>query len=221
MVAVPLNHRRAAYGPARMAGLAAVGAAHLGLALYVLTQPSLLTFTPAKPPAVEVTTRTETVKELPPPPPVSHDVKIPEVTNRLPLVNRDINIENPPASPNRPVATAPADTVTGPTPVAGVPAKRAIVPGRIDPKTWTAPEYPSQSVRLEEEGRVVLRLFCDVSGRITVAEIAESSGKPRLDNAALTQARRGGWTCQPGSVDGKPDGTWFDLSYRFKLEGGR
>ncbi|QJE72417.1 energy transducer TonB [Aerophototrophica crusticola] len=220
MVAVPLNHRRAAHSPARIAGLAAVGAAHLGLALYVLSQPSLLTFTPVKPPVMEVTTRTETVKELPPPPPVTETVTT-QVTNRIPTVTTTINIETPPASANRPVATAPADTVTGPTPVAGVPAKRAIVPGRIDPKTWTAPEYPSQSVRLEEEGRVVLRLFCDVSGRITVAEIAEGSGKPRLDNAALTQARRGGWTCQPGTVDGKPDGTWFDLSYRFKLEGGR
>lgn len=220
MVAVPLNHRRAAHGPARMAGLAAVAAAHLGLALYVLTQPSLLTFTPVKPPVMEVTARTETVKELPPPPPLS-DLPVTQVTNRIPLPHTTITIKDPPASDTRPLATAPADTVTGPTPVAGVPAKRAIVPGRIDPRTWTAPEYPTQSVRLEEEGRVVLRLFCDVSGRITVAEIAEGSGKPRLDNAALTQARRGGWTCQPGTVDGKPDGTWFDLSYRFKLEGGR
>lgn len=52
------------------------------------------------------------------------------------------------------------------------------------------PAYPSMSKRLREEGKVVLRVHVEVSGRPGQIEIKTSSGSPRLDQAALDAVTR-------------------------------
>jgi protein TonB len=47
-----------------------------------------------------------------------------------------------------------------------------------------APQYPSESRRLGEEGMVLLRVMIDEAGRADRIEIERSSGHSRLDNAA-------------------------------------
>lgn len=52
------------------------------------------------------------------------------------------------------------------------------------------PAYPSMSKRLREEGKVILRVHVEVSGRPGQIEIKTSSGSPRLDQAALEAVTR-------------------------------
>jgi len=53
-----------------------------------------------------------------------------------------------------------------------------------------APDYPALSRRLGEEGKVVLRVLVGENGRPAQIEIRNSSGSPRLDQAALTAVGR-------------------------------
>ena len=53
-----------------------------------------------------------------------------------------------------------------------------------------APRYPPQSRRAREEGLVILRVTIDESGRVVSVEIQQSSGHPRLDEAARSAVAR-------------------------------
>lgn len=50
------------------------------------------------------------------------------------------------------------------------------------------PEYPRASVRLGEEGDVVLELGVDEQGYVTAVQVRASSGHRRLDQSAMTAA---------------------------------
>ena len=63
-----------------------------------------------------------------------------------------------------------------------------------------APSYPSHSRRLGEEGKLVLRVELDTDGQIDTAEVINSSGHARLDNAALTAVKS--WQCESPIRDG-------------------
>lgn len=69
-------------------------------------------------------------------------------------------------------------------------------PGRI------APHYPLQAKRMGQQGRVLLQVFLDASGRVTQAIVQQSSGVTALDHAALTTVRH--WQCNPALRDGQP-----------------
>ena len=58
-----------------------------------------------------------------------------------------------------------------------------------------APYYPTLSKRMDEQGRVVLRVRLGEDGKVTNAIIQTSSGFARLDNAALEAVRT--WRCNP------------------------
>jgi len=53
------------------------------------------------------------------------------------------------------------------------------------------PEYPRTSRRLVEEGKVLIRIRVNTSGRVEEAKVEKSSGFSRLDDAALEAAKRG------------------------------
>lgn len=57
------------------------------------------------------------------------------------------------------------------------------------------PRYPARSVWAGEEGTVLCRLFVGADGEVTRVELVESSGFPRLDEAALEALRR--WRFRP------------------------
>ncbi len=64
----------------------------------------------------------------------------------------------------------------------------------------TAPAYPAISRRMGEEGKLVLRVELDEIGRIDKAQVVDSSGFSRLDNAALEAVRK--WQCRPSMRNG-------------------
>lgn len=61
-----------------------------------------------------------------------------------------------------------------------------------------APEYPRMAIQLGQEGKVVIALTVDESGKITSAEVKQSSGSSILDRGALESIRRH-WVFPPGA----------------------
>lgn len=87
----------------------------------------------------------------------------------------------------------PAEKPQEPAPPASAPvtAPRADASHLNNP----APPYPRLSRRLREEGTVLLQLLIEADGRISELEVFQSSGFPRLDQAALEAVRQ--WRFEP------------------------
>jgi protein TonB len=62
------------------------------------------------------------------------------------------------------------------------------------------PNYPAASRRLNEQGRLVVRVELDETGRIAAVRIAESSGHKRLDDAGLEAVKN--WHCNAATRNG-------------------
>jgi TonB family protein len=76
--------------------------------------------------------------------------------------------------------------------------------------------YPPASMRAEEQGVVIVRVYVTESGVVNEASVDKTSGFPRLDEATLPLAR----ACrfQPArDATGKPAGTWASLPFRWTL----
>jgi TonB family protein len=80
----------------------------------------------------------------------------------------------------------------------------------------TAPDYPTESRRLGEEGRAVVRIDVATDGRVACATLVESSGFDRLDRAALDGVRR--WRFAPATQGGEPIAWSFLHRLEFRLQ---
>lgn len=81
----------------------------------------------------------------------------------------------------------------------------------------TAPAYPAISRRMGEEGKLVLKVELDETGRIEDARVVDSSGYSRLDNAALEAVRS--WQCRPSMRNGQPVRAVALQPFNFVLQG--
>lgn len=152
-------------------------------------------------------------EEAPPPPPPPEIeapppfVPPPEIAINLPVESNTTAIQT--VTTQRPPPAAPP-----PAPAARAPV---VVPPRQDPRRGiTQPEYPPASRRAGEAGTVVLRIFVLENGRVREAQVAQSSGFPRLDEAAVREATRA-WRFIPGTQDGQPAGMWYEIKVTFRL----
>lgn len=93
-----------------------------------------------------------------------------------------------------------------PKPVRVAPVLGSVVPAK----------YPLESKAAKEEGTVKLRVIVDAAGWTTSARVLESSGYPRLDDAALEAVRH--WRYRPATVDGVPTATPLNVPIRFVLK---
>jgi periplasmic protein TonB len=152
------------------------------------------------------------VEEPPPPPPPKIETPPPFVPP--PEISIDIPMDAPPA-------TAITQT-TAVKPVAQPPIqpKAPAVPGtspKVDPRRPpTKPDYPASSRRAGEAGTVVLDLYILPNGRVGDAKVQKSSGFPRLDEAAVKEAKRS-WRFVPGTENGKPAAMWHSTKVTFNL----
>jgi TonB family protein len=90
-------------------------------------------------------------------------------------------------------------------------------PGKGFPNT--ADFYPSASIRAEEQGLAAVRACVDPNGRLTSdPTIVQSTGKPRLDEAALKLARAGSGRYRATMEDGKPVSSCYAFGIRFNLK---
>ncbi len=79
------------------------------------------------------------------------------------------------------------------------------------------PEYPPSSKRNGEEGTVVLEILVLEDGTVSDVKVSQSSGFPKLDEAAENEARRS-FKFQPGTKGGKPVAVRFNIKIKFKIE---
>lgn len=81
----------------------------------------------------------------------------------------------------------------------------------------TAPVYPAISRRMGEEGKLVLRVELDEHGDVDDAQVVDSSGYARLDNAALEAVKN--WQCRPSTRNGQPVRAVALQPFDFVLQG--
>lgn len=81
----------------------------------------------------------------------------------------------------------------------------------------TPPFYPAMSRRLGEQGRVVLRVELDGTGRVGSVVVSSGSGFRRLDEAAIAAVKK--WRCNPVTRDGEVVHAIASQQFDFILEG--
>jgi protein TonB len=160
--------------------------------------------------------------KLPPPPPPPRQPPPPKMTAPPPpfIPPPEVVIATPPpVAETIQVATkvpppAPVSFTPAPPPTTHQVARTAAV---IDPRHACAePEYPPTSRRNGETGTVTLRFLIDINGQVIDSKILTSSGHPRLDRAAMDALS----SCifRPGTVDGKPEQSWANIKYDWRLD---
>lgn len=89
-----------------------------------------------------------------------------------------------------------------------------------DQNGWGAacvkPVWPKESLRRDEQGKVVINFLVDWDGKVLEARVRKSSGFPLLDQAAQQAVERCRFS--PYYVDGKPVQAWQNLQYVWTLE---
>ncbi len=79
-----------------------------------------------------------------------------------------------------------------------------------------APKYPDAASLQHQQGRVVIRLHIDTEGRVSDAEILQSSGHPALDRAARDALAK--WHFIPALRDGVAVPSFRDQATQFVLD---
>lgn len=153
-------------------------------------------------------------EELPPPPP-----KLQTPPPYVPPPDLDVAIDAPPPS-NTPT-TAITNVSDKPAPAA--PPKPAVpdVEAKFDPRgrynAFPDSEYPSQSRRLNEEGKVTISILVQPDNSVGDVKVVQSSGFERLDTAAVDWYRKRG-RFVAAVKDGHPIASWKTLTVNFQLK---
>jgi protein TonB len=169
------------------------------------------------------------VPKVEPPPPVPKPpvpVKQPVIKKAevLPPPPMPVAVADPTPAPNAPTGVTapqpPAPPIAAPVAAAPVappaPPKVELPSSDADYLQNPKPAYPAISKRLGEQGKVVVRVLIGTDGTAQRAEIRQSSGYDRLDQAALATVQR--WRYVPGKRGGVAEAMWFNVPINFVLE---
>ena len=135
-----------------------------------------------------------------------------------PLKPQQLVAETPAVTPDEPVAYAPAPSpsvVEAPP----LPTQPVVLAGELSVSCQerTPPDYPLLSKRMNEQGKVVLRVELEEDGRVAHLEVIKSSGSQRLDSAALSAVKT--WRCKPTMRNGVAVKAVALQPFNFILEG--
>ena len=124
----------------------------------------------------------------------------------------------PPAPPT-PAPPAPIESAPAPVAAAPVAKPAPVIPPNFgaDYLNNPAPSYPSLSRRQGQQGKVLLRVFVNVTGGADQVQIRNGSGHDLLDQAALNAVRR--WRFVPARQGDQPVAAWVLVPITFTLEG--
>lgn len=192
----------------RLFGIIAVVAFHV-LLIYGLVVGLLRKDVEVVPPPIKteiIEEAAEKPEELPPPIPEFDQPPPPEFETPI------LNITPPPQA--KTVAAPPPKPPSNPAPVVHQPVRvKPQIDLRHSPRACREPEYPFASVRLRETGTTQISLLIGIDGRVKESRVDESSGHQRLDDATLNAFK----VCKfvIGTVDGKPEESWFTMRYKW------
>lgn len=167
---------------------------------------------PPEPKPVPPEPRRVVRKAAPTPAPAPRPVAAPDPT---PSPTAALATPEPqPAPPplTEPVAAAPV-AAPAPAPAPAPPARVELPISDADYLHNPPPEWPRMSQRLGEKGLVVVRVLIGADGRAKNAQVKESSGYPRLDEASKTAALS--WRYVPGKRGGVPEEMWVNVPIRW------
>ena len=120
-----------------------------------------------------------------------------------------VTTPQPPAPPiTAPVAVAP--------PAPPAPPKLELPSSDADYLQNPKPAYPPMSKRLGEQGKVLVHVLIGADGSAQKAEVRQSSGYDRLDQAAVSTVLK--WRYVPGKRGGVAEAMWFNVPINFVLE---
>ncbi len=153
--------------------------------------------------------------ELPPPPP-----KLQTPPPYVPPPDLDVAIEAPPPSsaPSNAIQVA---TNNKPAPAPAPAPAAPDVEAKFDPRgrynAFPDTEYPSQSRRLGEEGKVIISILVQPDNSVGDVKVVQSSGFERLDSAAVEWYRKRG-RFLAAVKDGQPIASWKTITVNFQLK---
>ncbi len=148
-----------------------------------------------------------------PPPPPPPEIETPPPFVPPPDIAFDIPADAPPATAITQTTTQ--RPVAQPPPAPPKPVQRT-APRSDTRRPLTQPEYPPASRRAGETGTVILEVYVLENGRVGEARVKQSSGFPRLDEAAVREVKRS-WRLVPGTENGKPVPMWGQFAVTFRL----
>lgn len=176
-----------------------------------------------KPPAKSMTKAQKPVKPIKrqvKPTPAVHKTPVRKLV--VPRIQQDTQpVEQTEATSSPIAAQAPTTTNDKPAP--------SVVEGAVDAQTYQtasfnaaylhnpAPDYPSVSRRLGEQGKVLLRVQVTADGAAGSVELQTSSGSTRLDRAALEAVKK--WRFVPAKRGEQPVSALVVVPVRFSIEG--
>ena len=164
---------------------------------------------PPAPPVATPTPPKPRPRPVPQPLPQPVATPTPEPSTLAPVV--------PPSPPAPPAPAEPVVAAAPPSPPAPPAPPRIELPSSsADYLNNPRPPYPPLSKRLGEQGKVVVRVYIDVDGTASRAEVRQSSGFERLDQTAVQTVLR--WRYVPGKRAGVPEAMWFNVPINFVLE---
>ena len=162
----------------------------------------------------------EEPKPQPPAPPKSEPVKKPlsrRMVAETPVVSESepVALSFQPEPEPEPVAVAEPTPAPAPQMPAGPVTLSSELSGACP--QLNAPAYPALSRRLGEEGKLVLRVELDEKGHVAQAQIVDSSGFKRLDEAAMAAVKT--WRCTPPVRNGQAVRAVALQPFNFVLQG--
>lgn len=156
-----------------------------------------------------------------PPQPKTEKTPEPVYTPPKPVaspVKQEVMTSNAKPSTSAAVVESKAAEKTSEAQPAPTPAPAPVSAPRFDAAYLSnpAPAYPPLSRRMEEEGKVLLRVHVTPEGTASEVNIARSSGFTRLDDAAQNAVRR--WRFVPAKQGDKAVAAWVNVPIAFKLD---
>lgn len=153
-------------------------------------------------------------RPAPPVPPVPSDPTFTQIRPDAPTPPWKVNDPSDPNPVGEPVTAAQPTPASSSTPK---PVNRVLGgPGAGFPNTDDF--YPQAAIRLREMGIATVSVCVDGAGRLTGSPIIDrSSGRARLDEAALKLARAGSGHYRATTEDGHPVSACYPFNVRFQL----
>lgn len=136
----------------------------------------------------------------------------------VPIVNTTPSPQAITAAPQAPSPPAPAESaapVVAAAPAPATPALPKTISSGADYLQPPQPDYPPLSLRMREQGRVVLRVLVDAKGHPERVEVQKSSGLPRLDEAGRQAVLRA--LFRPYIDDGQAVAVYVIVPINFQL----
>jgi protein TonB len=121
----------------------------------------------------------------------------------------------PPPPRPQPPRPQPAPVAAAPQPAAPA-APRTVSMSQVAYVNPPNAIYPTRSRRAGEQGRVLLRVLVDATGRPAQVALAQSSGHPALDESALSAVRAASF--RPYAEGGVPQPVWVNVPIDFVLQ---